>query len=161
MGPYFRYRNLSKEQREISKSAVSFVLNKFCPIMQRRMLVLVRGVKGLLDKTGEYGSCSYIDSSVDRRVFEIEIDKGLSLPVYIRTLMHELVHVKQYAKNEMKYLARSHKYTKWHNEKIDTDSVDYWELPWEIEAHGREEGLTQQFIQQYPQWKKACVLNLQ
>lgn len=155
-GPIFRYRNLSKRQRLITKDAVHFVIGKFCPRIQSRIQVKVRAIDGMLDRHWEYGHCTYIDDSPSMREFQIDIEKSLTMPTYIRTLMHELVHVKQHAKGEMKYYARSHKYIKWYNERIDADSLNYWELPWEIEAHGREEGLTQQFIQQYPQWESVC-----
>jgi hypothetical protein len=120
------------------------------------MLVRVRAVDGMLDRRGEYGAAEYIDESPSLREFHIDIEKSLTMPTYIRTLMHELVHVKQYAKGEMKFLVRSHKCTKWFDQRIDTEQVDYWELPWEIEAHGREEGLTQQFLKQYPQYDSMC-----
>jgi hypothetical protein len=32
---------------------------------------------------------------------------------------------------------------------VDDNQVDYWDTPWEIEAHGREKGLFTRFKQQY------------
>ena len=49
------------------------------------------------------------------------------------------INVKQYAKNEL------HEYTmkKGHRYKGEffPENLDYWDEPWEIEAHGREVGL--------------------
>ena len=49
------------------------------------------------------------------------------------TLAHEMVHVKQYAKGEINVWLN-----KWHKQKIDTDTVPYEQLPWEIEANTYE-----------------------
>jgi hypothetical protein len=54
----------------------------------------------------------------------------------LETLAHEMVHVKQFARREL-HPANDEWYGKTYNPK----KVDYWDLPWEIEAHGRETGL--------------------
>jgi len=56
-----------------------------------------------------------------------------------------MVHVKQYAKGELKDYVRMNK-TKWRDEIIESDELDYWDQPWEIEAHGRERGLYFRFL---------------
>jgi hypothetical protein len=65
----------------------------------------------------------------------------------LRTLMllaHEMVHLKQHAINELKY--GSDNTTIWLDKIIDEKEVNYWDLPWEIEAHGREKGLVHQWV---------------
>jgi hypothetical protein len=57
----------------------------------------------------------------------------------METIAHEMVHVKQYSKGELVDLSRSNS-TRWQNNIIDK-STNYWDLPWEIEAHGKELGL--------------------
>jgi hypothetical protein len=74
------------------------------------------------------------------RSFKIIITSRFEI---LRTLMivaHEMVHVKQYARGELGYCSRSGK-SKWQGTKICEDATEYWDLPWEIEAHGREKGL--------------------
>tara|TARA_B110000503_G_C7149605_1_gene414550 strand:+ start:2479 stop:2877 length:399 start_codon:yes stop_codon:yes gene_type:complete len=69
-----------------------------------------------------YGYCCHLDENE----YEIEIKRSLRMRDMLTTLAHELVHVKQYVKQEM------------------PDSItegDYWDRPHEIEAHGRETGL--------------------
>lgn len=63
---------------------------------------------------------------------------------------HELVHVKQYVKGEMRDYAngdagwKGKRYSNW-----DTDDENYWFSPWEIEAYGHEPGLFACFKQAY------------
>ena len=55
-----------------------------------------------------------------------------------------MVHVKQYAKGELKDFIRVNR-IKWMGKIYDESKLDYWEQPWEIEAHGREKGLYYKF----------------
>ena len=67
------------------------------------------------------------------REFLIEVHADIGARYIISTLAHEMIHVKQYVYGQTNaYL------DKWNKEPIDSDSLDYWEHPWEIEAHGRE-----------------------
>lgn len=98
-----------------------------------------------LSKTNEYAYCDWDDANHKAREFTIAIDPKLGKRNMLLALAHEMVHVKQYAKGEMKDYVRSSK-IKWQNQVIDSDDVDYWDLPWEIEAHGREKGLYFRFL---------------
>jgi hypothetical protein len=60
-------------------------------------------------------------------------------------IAHEMVHVKQYAKGELKDYLKEEK-SKYKNDHIYFESLNYWDYPWEIEAHGRELGLYYRFI---------------
>ena len=42
-----------------------------------------------------------IDMEDDNRTFEIEINKDIGIKELVTTVCHEMVHVKQYARNEM------------------------------------------------------------
>lgn len=79
------------------------------------------------------------------REFKIYIDQKESRPNIIKTIGHELVHVKQYAKGELKEPYRGAA-IKWKGRNFDTDQLEYWDQEWEIEAYGREYGL----------WKRYC-----
>lgn len=69
-------------------------------------------------------------------------EKSEHLKGFIKALAHEMVHVKQVVKGEMKGL--DHR-TIFLNKKVNEDKVHYYDLPWEIEAHGREYGLWNQY----------------
>jgi hypothetical protein len=47
---------------------------------------------------------------------------------------------------------------KWKGKAIDLESLDYYDHPWEIEAHGRERGLFIRWFEQ-SQWKKCNWAN--
>lgn len=96
---------------------------------------------GVLEDKNDYAFCDWIDDNHRSRVFMITIDSGLSRKETLMALAHEMVHVKQYAKGELKDIFRPVRMTKWHGEKYLLDNMDYWEQPWEIEAYGRERGL--------------------
>jgi len=66
---------------------------------------------------------------------------GNGIAKQLKTVCHEMVHVKQYAKGEMRYMWRPHRHTKFLGELYSDDKVDYWDQPWEVEAFGREVGL--------------------
>ena len=114
-------------QKKRIESIVHYCIEKLMPRMQTLdITVKLRDLKG-----SAYGYCL----SETERTFEIEVDRNLSLRKLLTTVAHEMVHVKQYARKELKadynWLGKTYAPTK----------VSYWDQPWEIEAHGREIGL--------------------
>lgn len=95
-------------------------------------------------KTGFMGDAAPIDDEnyYRPRNFEINIEKTKRLKSIVFSLAHEMIHVKQFAKGELKDHKRSNKVI-FHKVKFDDDN--YWESPWEIEAYGKECGLWQRF----------------
>lgn len=82
------------------------------------------------------------EESYRPRSFEINLDRTKRLKTIVFTLGHEFIHVKQFAKGELKDGKRGNKVI-FHKVKFDDDN--YWESPWEIEAYGKECGLWQKF----------------
>jgi len=100
---------------------------------------------------------------IDRNASHIEIDKRLEGDDFITCVLHELVHVKQQFKGELKEL--NGKAKKWKDEihigllnysnmdKVESEKIkkialdknvfisDYMDLPWEIEAYAMQETL--------------------
>lgn len=141
-------RDIDKQQSKLCRLAVAFCLNKFIPRMN--VEVVVQGVNGLLSDNDEYGNLEYeTDDNYRPRYFTIEVDDSLPDGMFLRTIMHEMVHVKQYAKGEFKEYSRPSNMRRWHSEYFEDSKYDYWEQPWEIEAHGREVGLCVMFKSQY------------
>jgi hypothetical protein len=89
---------------------------------------------------GNLGTCMWEDTNDRPRMFVIEASSSVNMRTLLITVAHEMVHVKQFARNEQKHMLMANK-VKWMGKTVDIDRVDYWELPWEIEAHGRETGL--------------------
>jgi len=94
---------------------------------------------------GLKGSTEVVGDDIKPREFIVAIDPNLSRKSQLRTLAHELVHVKQFSLGEMRYT----KYTeliKWFKQTIHNEETEYWDLPWEIEAFGREHGMYIRYI---------------
>jgi hypothetical protein len=73
--------------------------------------------------------CGYVEYDDD--FFEVYLNKNLSKDEFIRTLFHELVHVKQIFTQEY-----DPDTSKWHGEVY---KCTYDQLPWEKEAYLLEE----------------------
>ena len=114
-----------------------FSLTQFCiKKLMPRMRSLDINIK--LTRLGKEAN-GYCLRQTDRE-FELELDSRLTLRTMLETVAHEMVHVKQYARREMNDFAFKEVHYKWKG-KLVPDSTDYWDLPWEIEANGREVGL--------------------
>ena len=119
------------------------------PRMVRNLEIDVEVEPGL-DVMGE---CVNEDDTKNSRYFTIRLSRNHSDDI-IKTLAHEMVHVKQYAKNELGKQLRVSRgglkiTTQWQgndwNPKRKEDA--YFDAPWEIEAYGREVGLYAKWIQ--------------
>ena len=95
-------------------------------------------------KDDTYGYAMPLDDHSRPRFFELEINKKARLRRLLETVAHEMVHVKQYAKGELfegNFKLGKHR---WMGEWLSDNSnlvKEYWDHPWEVEAHGRECGL--------------------
>lgn len=78
--------------------------------------------------------------------FFIEMDSHMSQKGTLIALAHELTHVKQMAMGERQE-SWDGLTMRWFGMPYDPSIVHYYDLPWEIEAHGREYGLYDRFIQ--------------
>ena len=76
----------------------------------------------------------------------------------LKTLAHELVHVKQYVMGELTY--RTHGMV-WKKVTYSPDNIiDYFETPFEIEAYGREKGLLVAFLARWSEIEEEMGLNV-
>jgi hypothetical protein len=114
----------TKSQRDLATKVVEWYIKKMLPRFST--LDITVNLTNCM-KDGAYGYCMEGDSNRD---FEIEIDKTLRLYDFVSTLTHELTHMKQYARGEMKHLTDGR--IRW-KKKVYAD-VAYEESPWEKEA---------------------------
>ena len=117
----------SKSQKNHVEKMVAFCAKKLMPKMNLDITV------NLCKPTGAMGYCLEADN---KRTFELEVDKSQPLRALLETVAHEMVHVKQYARRELDPNKEV-----WMGKTYNPKDVNYWDLPWEIEAHGREVGL--------------------
>lgn len=99
---------------------------------------------GRLEKDAD-GYCDVVGHNKrgNLREFEIQIRKNKSKRYMMMTLAHEFVHLKQYAMGEL-----DEGMNVWKGKRV-SPNTDYWDTPWEIEAHGREYGLWSRFAKTY------------
>ena len=126
----------------IHRAAKFFADSLLTKQMQDYTYIIVKFDK----KLDEYGAASVegYNSRNMPREFLIEINPHLGARGILETLAHEMVHVKQFALGELIWTEK-HTHPKWQGRKIDYDATSYWDLPYEIEAHGREKGLVYQW----------------
>jgi hypothetical protein len=78
--------------------------------------------------------CRGVVSKVGPKCLSMIIDSGLDIERLIITVAHEMVHVKQYARGQVKS-SKSRKTHYWMGKNI---RKSYYEQPWEIEAFSKE-----------------------
>lgn len=92
-----------------------------------------------------FANISPIEADPRPKHYEMEIDAKLSKKQFLISLAHEIIHLKQFAKNQMRDL-ESKKMTRWMGDYYVEDNINYWRRPWEIEAHKGEKILYEEYI---------------
>lgn len=150
-----------KQADELREAVEFFALQLMDPRMVRNLTIDIEKSR----KLDVMGECVNEDDTKSPRWFTITLrgDKDDDDPV--KTLAHEMVHVKQYAKNELSKQLRVSKgkgfrlATKWHGEfwlpKSKEDA--YWDAPWEVQAYGMEVGLYHKWCSRHDPKSKYYV----
>ena len=127
----------NKYQREIVHKVIGWTIKqlKLSRMSSLDIPVILRNLRGA------DGFCSTEDDS--RRKFIIEAHKTLGLRQLIMTLIHEMVHVKQFARNEMDDFPINGR-QRWKSGTV-SKNVSYYDMPWEKEAIRLQEKLTDEF----------------
>lgn len=122
----------TKDKRALAEKTVAWSIKKLGLSRMRSLNVNV-----ILKKMpeGEFGLCMTDDVMDDIRNFNIEVNKNISLKDFVSTIIHEMVHVKQFAREEMSVYGM-----RWKSKNI-SENTDYMDLPWEKEAYRMEEKL--------------------
>ena len=89
------------------------------------------------------GLCTVEDCDYRPRAFLIELHNRLDKDTYVRTLLHELWHVYQHVKGDLRD-KRSKRLWK----GVDHSDTDYDNQPWEIEAQSMEKTLQNHYEKQ-------------
>ena len=116
----------TKDKRALAEKTVAWSIKK---LGLNRMSSLSIDVVLRKMKKGEYGYCNIIESN---RSFIIEVNKNVSLKDFVSTIIHEMVHVKQFARNEMSAYGM-----RWKTKTV-SENTKYVDLPWEKEAYKLE-----------------------
>jgi len=89
----------------------------------------------IVSTSPDLGNCciTYYNDWYKAREFEIQLKRKKSTDSMIQTLAHEMVHLKQFAMGEL-----NDEHTKWKSVPIDSNKLEYHDLPWEVEASSLE-----------------------
>lgn len=146
--------NPKKVDKKLCKKALHWYAKKLLgPRLYDKVTIHLEFTKEGMCNNLYNGFCDWNDKKFRGRDFTITINSGISKRDTLTTIAHEMVHVKQYAKGEMRdsYFIGG---VSWQGKSVNTDKLEYWDTPWEIEAFGREKGLYLRFISEQKEAKK-------
>lgn len=140
----------SKEKALLKEAALFFADQLMDPRMVRNLMIDIEVRKNC----DVHGECIDEDGTRNPRFFTIGLKYMDDVEEMVKTLAHEMVHVKQYAKNELQsgimVAARGglRMTSKWMGEvwKPKRKEDHYYDSPWEIEAYGKEVGLYAKWV---------------
>lgn len=136
----------------VVQKACEFYLSLLLPRnIAKNVVIEVEFEKKLDNDADGYCDVTGVNTRNKPREFLIQIRKNKSKRYMMMTLAHEMVHVKQFAMGEM-----DENMNLWKGKRLSS-KTDYWDMPWEIEAYGREYGLWSRFSQKYKiRYKKTA-----
>jgi hypothetical protein len=123
--------------KRICEDVTSWFLTRFFPRHHIIVDVVHRGLK----REYVYGYCDYVDQSYRPRHFLIELDTHMCKELYIKTLFHELTHLKQWVDGTLQV-----RYGKMCYCKEPVEFYAYEDQPHEIEAREQEETLYVEYL---------------
>ena len=125
-------KNLTKnETKKIVKYLLEYFLGKR---LSKYMYIEVK-----YQKMEDYGLCDTIDfDQPQHREFTLLIKKDMSRIRTIKTIIHEMVHVRQFARKQHDQCGNVFI---WMGRKVKLDEDNYESMPWEVEAVSYENPL--------------------
>lgn len=134
-----------KYLRKMTHKAVDYCAKKLLSRQMRPYITIDISYKFHTDADG-YCWCQESETGKPRS-FAMEIDKRMSIEEIMTTIVHEMIHVKQWAKGELiDAVEKGAVVSKWKGSTIG-DHVEYMDLPWEVEAYEQEPVLFEQMKQ--------------
>jgi hypothetical protein len=124
-------------RKRLCENVTIWFLDKFLPRHQLDIQIVHRGLK----REGVLGYCDFTDDYKRPRSFLIELDTYMEDEIYIKTLLHELVHLRQWVNGSLKM-----KRSKMYYGTCKIENYDYIDQPHEIEARQQESFLYLQYL---------------
>jgi len=124
-------------RKRVCEDVTTWFLNRFLPRHRLDVRIVHRGLKREL----VYGWCDFEDDYKRPRSFLIELQSFMNQELYIKTLLHELVHLRQWVLGDLcqkrgKMYYGSHK----------IEDYEYEDQPHEIEAREQESILYLEYL---------------
>jgi len=139
---YITYSGYGYSKR-LCEDVTTWFLNRFLPRHKIEVEILHRGLR----REGVYGYCDVVGESRRPREFLIELNTHMDEELYIKTLLHELVHLRQWVVGSLRF-----RYGKLCYSKEPVEKYDYWHQPHEIEAREQEETLYLEYLFEKNGW---------
>jgi RNase P/RNase MRP subunit POP5 len=128
--------------REETREVISFFADK---LLGQRLSKNIKIFFSFDPKLEDFGLITRLDMAArNARKFSVKIAAQLNRTTALLTIAHEIVHVKQYARGELKDMMTQQS-KKWLGEVYD-ENVAYEDHPWEIEALKMEPLLLQSWL---------------
>ena len=131
----------SKLQRELVKEIAQFMHKKLTP--RHKSIEVAVSIRKLIDEEGVIGYCEAIENCRPRE-FKIQVDRSINMNDFIKTVIHEFIHLKQYVKGELVDTTRGCASIKWLGK--DHTRTPYSKQPWELQAYKLQESLYTEFM---------------
>lgn len=119
------------------EDVVQWFIGKYFPRHKIDLTVHHRGLK----REFVHGWANIEDTDYRPRCFLIEMQSHLDRPMYTKTLLHELWHVHQWIRGDLRERGLKRLW-----KGIDHTETDYEDQPWEIEAFQKEKILYVEFL---------------
>jgi len=123
--------------KKLCEDVTSWFLNSFFPRHNITVDIVHRGLK----RECAYGYCDVVGEYYRPRHFLIELDTHMPKELYVKTLLHELTHLKQWVIGSL----RSKRGKMYYGQECIED-IEYWYKPHEIEAREMEEELYHDYL---------------
>ena len=130
-------KNINKKR---IKAAISFYSNR---LIGERMSSNISLTISFAKKNSN--DVCWEDDNLRPRDFSIGLSSLQTTEEVLLVLAHEMIHVKQYVKGELKdYLTKPDTY--WFGKPYSRKKTNYFDLPWEKEAYEKETKLYEDFL---------------
>ena len=135
----FFYHHGYGYRKLLCEDVTSWFLNKFLPRHKIELEILHRGLR----REYVHGYCDYVGESYRPREFLIELNTYMDEELYIKTLLHELTHLRQWVVGSLRMRRGKLCYG-----KECVEDYEYWHQPHEIFARREEILLYQEYIKE-------------
>ena len=121
----------------LCEDVTSWFLNKYFPRHKITLDIVHRG----LNREQVVGYCDVVGETHRPRHFLIELQTYMDEELYVKTLLHELTHMKQWVDGVLRS-----RYGKLCYSKEPVEKYEYWYQPHEVEARYMEEELYHEYL---------------
>ena len=126
------------DMRTQLRETIKFIMPKLLKDNQRlldKISISIKIDNNMAQKEKAWGLCYWTDNRHRPRKFVIIMDDTQSYPSFMKTLIHELVHVRQYVIGDLKDFCSGAAKWKKNVYEMDPNDPDFLNSPWEREAY--------------------------